>query len=152
MKLSEDKPALYYNTSPNLILEDNQYCRPIANNLVTSTKTENKVESRLLLDVVIRKGTAILELLTSKDKTLLIRRNSFLILDLGLDVVNRVGRLHVQGNGLSGKGFHENLLQKKRRVRVLLDVSMQMILFARRASEEFLATTQPQAEASVSLG
>ena len=38
------------------------------------------MQGALLLDVVIRKGTAILELLASEDKTLLIRGNTFLIL------------------------------------------------------------------------
>ena len=41
--------------------------------LHTATETENKVQSRLLLDIVIRKGAAVLELLASKDKTVLIR-------------------------------------------------------------------------------
>ncbi|ORY07323.1 hypothetical protein K493DRAFT_106674 [Basidiobolus meristosporus CBS 931.73] len=44
--------------------------------LGTTTKTENQVEGRLLLDVVVGESTAILELLTSEDQTLLIRRDS----------------------------------------------------------------------------
>jgi len=34
------------------------------------------MEGRLLLDVVVSKGTAILKLLSSKDQTLLVRRNA----------------------------------------------------------------------------
>jgi hypothetical protein len=41
------------------------------------------VERRFLLDVVIRKSESILELLTGKDQTLLIRRDSFLVLNPG---------------------------------------------------------------------
>jgi len=41
--------------------------------LHTATETEDKVESRLFLDIVIRKGAAVLELLASEDQTLLIR-------------------------------------------------------------------------------
>jgi len=45
------------------------------------------VECRLLLDVVVGKGAAILELLSGEDQTLLVRGNALLVLDLGLDVV-----------------------------------------------------------------
>ena len=45
--------------------------------LGTTTKAEDQVESGLLLDVVVRKGAAILKLLTSKDKALLIRGDTY---------------------------------------------------------------------------
>jgi len=48
------------------------------------------MEGRFLLDVVIGEGSAILQLFTSKDKTLLIWWDSFLVLDLGLDILNGV--------------------------------------------------------------
>jgi hypothetical protein len=48
------------------------------------------MESGFLLDVVVGKGSAILELLTSEDKSLLIGRDTFLVLDLGLDILNSV--------------------------------------------------------------
>ena len=67
------------------------------------------MKSRLLLDVVVGKGTAILKLLSGKDKTLLIRGNSFLVLDLGLDVVNGVTWLDIKSDGLTSKGLYENL-------------------------------------------
>ena len=67
------------------------------------------MKSRLLLDVIVGKGAAILELLSGKDKTLLIRGNSFLVLDLGLDVVNSVTGLDIKGDGLTSKGLYENL-------------------------------------------
>jgi hypothetical protein len=57
----------------------------------TTTETEDQVKSRFLLNVVVRQSTAVFELLASKDKTLLIRRDTFLVLDLLLDVVDRVG-------------------------------------------------------------
>lgn len=60
-------------------------------NLHTTTEAENKVESRLLLDVVIREGAAILELLAGENQSLLVRRNTLLVLNLGLDIVDRVG-------------------------------------------------------------
>jgi hypothetical protein len=43
----------------------------------TTTETEDQVQGGLLLDVVVGQSAAILELLTSKDETLLIRRNTY---------------------------------------------------------------------------
>jgi len=48
------------------------------------------MESRLLLNVVVRKSTTVLELLAGEDEALLIGRNAFLVLNLCLDVVNGV--------------------------------------------------------------
>jgi len=77
--------------------------------LHTTAKTEDEMEGGLLLDVVIRESAAVLELLASEDEALLIRRDALLILDLGLDVVNGVGRLDLKGDGLAGKGLNEDL-------------------------------------------
>ena len=104
--------------------------------LSTSSKSENKMKGSLLRDVVVAERTSVLELrlwvrfvsidkkgtldlrendkkstylLSSKDKTLLIRRNSFLILNLLLHTLDRVAGLDVERDGLSGKCFHENL-------------------------------------------
>ena len=66
-----------------------------------ATQTEHQVQSRLLLDVVVAQGTPVLELLPRKDKTLLIRRNAFLVLDLGLDVVDGIARFDLKGDGLA---------------------------------------------------
>ena len=49
----------------------------------TATETEDKMEGGLLLNVVIGKSAAILELLAGEDQTLLIGGNALLILDLG---------------------------------------------------------------------
>ena len=65
------------------------------------------MEGRLLLDVVIGQGAAILELLSSKDQALLIGRNALLVLNLGLDVVDGVRRLYLKGNGLAGEGLDD---------------------------------------------
>ena len=67
------------------------------------------MQSGLLLNVVIGKGAAVLKLLSSKDKTLLIRWDSFLVLDLGLDILNGVSWLNLKGDGLAGEGLYENL-------------------------------------------
>jgi len=93
----------------------------------TTTKSEDQVEGGLLLDVVVGQGSSILELLSSEDESLLIGRNTFLVLDLGLDVLDGVGWLNVEGDGLSGQGLDEDLhttseSKHKMEGRLLLDV------------------------------
>jgi hypothetical protein len=60
------------------------------------------VESRLLLNVVVGQGAAILQLLASKDQALLVWGNALLVLNLGLDIVDGVAGLHLQGDSLAG--------------------------------------------------
>jgi hypothetical protein len=67
------------------------------------------VEGRLLLDIVIRKGTAILELLSGEDETLLVGGDAFLVLDLRLDIIDGVRRFDLEGDGLPGEGLDEDL-------------------------------------------
>lgn len=62
------------------------------------------MKGRLLLDVVVRESSTILKLLSGEDETLLIRGNALLILDLGFDIVDRVRRLDLKGDGLARKG------------------------------------------------
>ena len=54
------------------------------------------MKSGLLLNVVVREGTAVLKLLTGEDETLLIGRDSLLVLDLGLHIVDGIRRLHIK--------------------------------------------------------
>merc|ERR1712032_951507 len=77
--------------------------------LHTTTETENKMESGLLLDVVVGEGAAVLELLASEDESLLIGRDALLVLDLGLDVVDGVGWLNLKSDGLASQGLDEDL-------------------------------------------
>jgi hypothetical protein len=69
--------------------------------LSSSTKTEDQVQGGFLLDVVIGESTSIFQLLPSKDQTLLIRGDSLLILDLGLDIVNGIRWLNIERDGLA---------------------------------------------------
>jgi len=75
----------------------------------TTTKSKNKMEGRFLLDVVVREGSAIFELFSGEDQSLLLWRDAFLVLNLRLDVCDCVVRLDVQGNRLSCEGLDENL-------------------------------------------
>jgi hypothetical protein len=74
--------------------------------LGSTSKAEDQVQSRFLLDVVVAQSTTILKLLPSKNQSLLVRRNSievvntisqtrkkiepFFVLDLCLDIVDSV--------------------------------------------------------------
>ena len=51
----------------------------------------------------------VLKLLSGKDKTLLIGQDSFLVLDLGLDVINGIRRLHIQVGSISSQGLDKYL-------------------------------------------
>ncbi len=91
------------------IKSDGLACEGLHEDLHATAKAEHQVESGFLLDVVILEGPAVLELLSSEDKSLLIWRNALLVLDLGLDVLDSVRRLNVEGDGLASKGLNEDL-------------------------------------------
>ena len=67
------------------------------------------MERRLLLDVVVAQRAAVLELLAREDEALLVGRDALLVLDLLLDVVDRVARLDVERDGLAREGLDEDL-------------------------------------------
>jgi len=70
-------------------------------------KFQNIIVYSYLLDVVVRKSASILKLLSGEDQSLLVRGNALLVLDLGLDIVDCVGRLHLKGDGLTRQGLDE---------------------------------------------
>lgn len=67
------------------------------------------MKCRLLLDIVVRESSTILELFARKDKPLLVGWDPLLILDFGLDILNAIRGLTFQSNSFTGKSFHENL-------------------------------------------
>ena len=75
----------------------------------TTSESEDQVKGGFLLDVVVRKSSAILELLAGEDESLLIGRDALLVLDLSLDVLNSVRGLNVEGNSLTSESLNENL-------------------------------------------
>ena len=96
--------------------------------LGTTTQTKHEVEGRLLLDVVVRESAAVLELLAREDQALLVWGDAegsivsdhvrgrlcsvyspLLVLDLGLDIVDGVRGLNLEGDGLAREGLDENL-------------------------------------------
>ena len=63
---------------------------------VATTQAEHQVEGRFLLDVVVRQRAAVFQLLAGKDQALLVWWDAFLVLDLGLDILDRVRRLDLK--------------------------------------------------------
>merc|ERR1719367_1769063 len=93
----------------------------------TTSQSKNKMESAFLLDVIIGQCSSIFKLLSSEDQSLLVWRNSFLVLDLGLDVFNGVRRFNLQGDGLTSESLDEDLhtssqSENKMKSAFLLDV------------------------------
>jgi len=67
------------------------------------------MEGRLLLDIVVRQSPSIFQLFSGKDEPLLVWRNAFFVLDFGLDILDGVRSLNLQGDGLSGQRFDKDL-------------------------------------------
>ena len=69
------------------------------------------MERGLLLDIVVRQSTTILELLSSENEALLVGQDTFLILNLRLHALNRVRGLGVQRDRLTSECLDEDLHQ-----------------------------------------
>ena len=67
----------------------------------TTTQAEHQVDCRLFLDVVVSECAVVLQLLTSKDETLLIRRDGLFILDFCFQGIDSLCRLHVKSDVLA---------------------------------------------------
>ena len=61
------------------------------------------------LNVVVAQVSPVFQLLTGEDQPLFVVLGTFFVLDLLLDVHDRVARLHVQSNRLTGQSLYENL-------------------------------------------
>ena len=71
----------------------------------TRPQQNQAVSGSLLLTI---EGPAILQLLSSEDETLLVRRDSFFVLNLGLTFSMVVGRFHFESNRFAGECHHED--------------------------------------------
>ena len=60
-------------------------------------------------NLLVAQDPAIFELLAGEDETLLVRRDTFLVLDLRLHVVDSARGLDLEGDGLSGESLNEDL-------------------------------------------
>lgn len=100
---------LQFASQQRSISADGLFGQGFHKDLHPTSKLEDMLKSRLLLDVVIDKNAYVLKLLSSKDQLLQIRWNPLLVLDLGLDIVNCVRTLNFQGNCLLGQGLDKDL-------------------------------------------
>jgi len=67
------------------------------------------VKSAFFLNVVVTQSSAIFQLFSGKDESLLIRGDAFLILNLGLDIINSVAGFNIKSDGLASQGLDEDL-------------------------------------------
>lgn len=74
-----------------------------------AAQAQHQVQGSLLLHVIVRQGAPVLQLLASKNEALLIRRDALLILNLLLDVLNRIAGLGVQRDGLARQSLDKDL-------------------------------------------
>jgi hypothetical protein len=74
-----------------------------------TSEPQDKVESGLFLDIVIGKGSVILELPTSEDESLLPSGDTLLAQDLHLNILYGVPLLHIEGDALANMNFHKYL-------------------------------------------
>ena len=74
-----------------------------------AAKAKDQMKRSLLLNVVIRESSAVLELLSGEDETLLVRGDPLFVLNLLLHVLDRIRWLDIQCNGLPRKGLYKNL-------------------------------------------
>ena len=59
--------------------------------------------------LLVAQGAAILKLFTSKDEALLVRRDALFVLNFGLDIVDGIRGLDLEGDGLSSESLNEDL-------------------------------------------
>ena len=78
-------------------------------NLHSSSEAQDEMESRFFLNVVVGEGTAVLQLFPGENEALLVRGDAFFVLDFSLDILDRVGGFHLEGDGLSREGLNEDL-------------------------------------------
>lgn len=75
----------------------------------SSSKSQHKMKRRLFLNIVVNTCSFILKLLSCKDKSLLIRRNAFLVLNHSFNFFHRHIITSIYGNSLSSQSFYKEL-------------------------------------------
>jgi len=88
------------------------------------------MKCRFFLDVVVGECAAIFQLLSGEDQSLLVRWDTLLVLNLGLDGINGIRRLDLEGDGLSGKGLDEVISPHTRRRYDLVPLMARLSIWA----------------------
>ena len=87
--------------------------------------------------LLIRESPAVFELLPGKDKSLLIGGDALFVLDLCLDIVDRVRGFDLEGNRLAGQRLDEDLhtateTEDEMERRLLLDIALENVCITTR--------------------
>jgi hypothetical protein len=75
--------------------------------LLATPQAQHQMQGGLFLNVVVRQRSALLQLLTGKNQTLLIRWNTFFVLNFGFYHVDGVGRFHFQCDGFASQSLSQ---------------------------------------------
>jgi len=121
---SKDEPLLIWR-NPFLVLDLSfhildsigglyfkSYCLPsqsLDKDLHSTSQSQYKMKGAFLLDIVVRKCSSIFQLFPCEYQSLLIWRNSFLVLNLRFDIFNGIRSLHFEGYSFPSKSLHEYL-------------------------------------------
>lgn len=73
------------------------------------TQSENEVQCRFLLNVIVRQCAPIFELFTCKYQALLVWRDALLVLNFCFDVVDGVVCFHVESDRFASQRLDEDL-------------------------------------------
>jgi hypothetical protein len=77
--------------------------------LSSSSQTKQKIQCGLLLNVIVKRSAVVFQLLTREDQTLLVRRDTFLILNFLFDVIDSIELLDIKSDGRTSKCLHKDL-------------------------------------------
>jgi len=76
---------------------------------VSSSQSKDQMKSAFFLDIVVREGSAVFQLLSSENESLLIRRDTLFVLNFSLDIINSVRGFDIESYSLTSQGLDEDL-------------------------------------------
>jgi hypothetical protein len=75
----------------------------------TTSKTKSKIDCSLLLDIVVRESTSILELLSCKNEILFVRGDTCFCIDFCFDALNGISGLGIDRDSLARQSLDKKL-------------------------------------------
>ena len=87
-----------------------EVCTPLHEEFHATSKSEDQVEGGFTLDVIIAEGTSIIKLNTREDESLLVRGNTFFVLNHSFELLNSEVRGDIARDGLPCQGLDVNLM------------------------------------------
>jgi len=77
--------------------------------VAVTNRRHTQVEGGAIMDTIVRQGKVVPQLFADQDQPLPVWRNAFLVLELGLNVLNSVWWLNRNDDSRVIRGVHENL-------------------------------------------